>query len=83
MAEQESIIDIFTEKRKAALDSCQRIEDEMNEFKNNRDSKLKDIEVINELKKKPINFINVNFTLFLCRNRYPKENLRSHKVIKL
>ena len=45
MAEQESIIDIFTEKRKAALDSCQRIENDMKEFNNNRDSRLNDIKV--------------------------------------
>ena len=45
MAEQESIIDIFPEKRKTALDSCQRIENDMKEFNNNHDSKLKDIKV--------------------------------------
>ena len=41
MTEQESIINIFTEKRKTALDSCQRIENDMKEFNNDRDSKLK------------------------------------------
>ena len=52
IAEHENIIVVSSENRKAALDSCQRIEDEMNEFKNNRDSKLKDIEVNNRVEKK-------------------------------
>ncbi|CAG8682841.1 13852_t:CDS:10, partial [Acaulospora morrowiae] len=42
--EQESIIKNSNEKHRAAKLECQRIEREMNEFKNNRDSKLKDIE---------------------------------------
>ena len=45
IAEQESNIAIFTEKQKTALDSCQRVENDMKEFNNNHDSKLKDIKV--------------------------------------
>ncbi|CAI2175919.1 7498_t:CDS:10 [Funneliformis geosporum] len=43
IVEVESTIATSMEKRKYALDSCQRIENEMNEFENNRDSKLKDL----------------------------------------
>ncbi|CAG8512325.1 121_t:CDS:10 [Funneliformis mosseae] len=42
--ELDNIIETAKGKRKSALDSCQRIENEMKEFKNNRDSKLKDLE---------------------------------------
>ncbi|RGB44102.1 putative nuclear condensin complex subunit Smc2 [Rhizophagus diaphanus] len=43
IVEHENTIIDSQKKRQAALDSCQRIEKEMNEFRNNRDSKLKDI----------------------------------------
>ncbi|GBC02978.1 hypothetical protein RclHR1_04910011 [Rhizophagus clarus] len=43
IAEHENTIVESQEKQRAALDSYQRIEEEMNEYKNNRDSKLKDI----------------------------------------
>ncbi|CAG8468833.1 11655_t:CDS:10 [Ambispora gerdemannii] len=44
ISEQENIVVAANTKRKAALESCGQIEKEMNEFKNNRDSKLKDIQ---------------------------------------
>ncbi|CAG8530149.1 10347_t:CDS:10 [Diversispora eburnea] len=42
--EQENIITAAKEKYNTFILNCQRIENEMNEFKNNRDSKMKDIE---------------------------------------
>ncbi|RHZ52104.1 hypothetical protein Glove_465g30 [Diversispora epigaea] len=42
--EQENIITAAKENHNAFILNCQRIENEMNEFKNNRDSKMKDIE---------------------------------------
>ncbi|CAG8514249.1 5838_t:CDS:10 [Acaulospora colombiana] len=50
IAEQENIIKTSKEKHRAAISDCKRIEREMNEFKNNRDSKLKDIERLGEQK---------------------------------
>ncbi|RIB07698.1 nuclear condensin complex subunit Smc2 [Gigaspora rosea] len=44
IAEQENIIVASKEKYKACQITCQRLENEMKEFKNNRDSKLKEIQ---------------------------------------
>ncbi|CAG8465644.1 10085_t:CDS:10, partial [Dentiscutata heterogama] len=44
IAEQENIIVESKEKYKACQITCQRLENEMKEFKNNRDSKLKEIQ---------------------------------------
>ncbi|RUS21454.1 hypothetical protein BC937DRAFT_92655 [Endogone sp. FLAS-F59071] len=46
LTEQEEIVVASQRKRKEALEACKSIESEMNDFKNNKDSKLK------ELKKK-------------------------------
>jgi hypothetical protein len=46
LAEQEQLIGGSNEKRKVALKKCKKIEAEMDDFHNNRESKLKEIEVI-------------------------------------
>jgi len=46
LIDQEKLIVASNEKRKNALDTCKKIEAEMDEFHNNRESKLKEIEVI-------------------------------------
>jgi structural maintenance of chromosome 2 len=45
LAEAKEIINGAKEKQKIALADCKRLEKEMDDFKNNKDSKLKEIKV--------------------------------------
>jgi len=45
LSEFKEIIAQAKEKQKAAAAECKRLENEMNDFKNNKDSKLKEIKV--------------------------------------
>ncbi|KAG9296374.1 hypothetical protein G9A89_014966 [Geosiphon pyriformis] len=45
ISEQEGLVLLSTQKKITAIETCSRIEKEMSEFKNNRDSKLKDIQI--------------------------------------
>jgi structural maintenance of chromosome 2 len=45
LAEAKEIINGAKEKQKTAMADCKRLEKEMDDFKNNKDSKLKEIKV--------------------------------------
>ena len=45
LAELKEVINQAKEKQKAAAADCKRLEREMDDFKNNKDSKLKEIKV--------------------------------------
>lgn len=45
LAELKELVNVAKEKQKAASAECKRLEKEMDDFKNNKDSKLKEIKV--------------------------------------
>lgn len=54
LAEFKEIINVAKEKQKAASADCKRLEKEMDDFKNNKDSKLKEIKADIAEKKKEL-----------------------------
>lgn len=46
LTELKEVINQAKERQKAAANECKRLEKEMDDFKNNKDSKLKEIKVI-------------------------------------